>query len=459
MSVRRWLGRAVNVTQVSTVTIANTWAAGDDAILTINGNDLVVTVGATDTATTDVAQALTDAINASSKLDGTGNTDATSNVGGQEIPELTEVTAAVSGSTVIITARTAGKPFTITASEDTAGDGTCTIASTVAATGKHFFDNVDNWSGGAVPVDADDIVFDFGNVDCKYGLPVDATDINPASITVTMDYTGKIGLPEINRDSNSASSQYVEYRARAPIFDYNNSTSTVLNIGGGSGSGSPMMNFEFLGDCLTVVTVTGTGQPQTGVSNYALNIWGPNNASAMTLNVQKGSVAIAPSPGQTASIAAINMGWVASQENDAKVFVGSGATLGSTAIVVDGGELILEATPSVTTPTIVQTGGKIYSSLPSGETVTSVTVTGGVFYADGGATITTLSVGSTGVFDCRRTANAITVSNALLYRGASVHDPRRRVTWTNGLDLIRCSPLELTKFDIGTHVTLTPSNV
>lgn len=73
--------------------------------LTINGNDLVVTVGVSDLTDALVATAVSEAINSTDALDGTvaiGTTDATSNVGGQSIPEFTEFEATVSGVVVTI---------------------------------------------------------------------------------------------------------------------------------------------------------------------------------------------------------------------------------------------------------------------------------------------------------------------------------------------------------------------
>ena len=57
---------------------------------TINGKDLVVTMGASETTTAAAAAAFRDAWNATSRLDSEGTTTATSNFGGQEFGEFAE---------------------------------------------------------------------------------------------------------------------------------------------------------------------------------------------------------------------------------------------------------------------------------------------------------------------------------------------------------------------------------
>ena len=143
MAVKRWTGNAVKVVDQYSVTIANTWAAADTCTLSINGLDLVLTIG-TDVTTADVANALNAAINASSKDSGLIS-DETRNIGGQEIRELTEVSSTVSGSVVTVTANVAGLPVIFTVSQTTAGSGTATKAQTSTATGPNFFDNADHW--------------------------------------------------------------------------------------------------------------------------------------------------------------------------------------------------------------------------------------------------------------------------------------------------------------------------
>jgi len=203
MATRRWFGDAVDVSQVDTITVANTWATADTCTLTINGKDLVLTVG-TDTTTAQVALAIQEMVSNTTQT-GTGNH--TFSETGDNIGEFAELTATVSGSVVTLTSDK-GVPFTLAVVEVTAGSGTSVEATATAATGKNFFDNADNWSGTTVPVDDDDIVFDSGDVDLKYNI--DQNGVTATSITIFQSYTGKIGLPETNSDNSSLT--YREYR-------------------------------------------------------------------------------------------------------------------------------------------------------------------------------------------------------------------------------------------------------
>lgn len=95
--------------QVDTVTIADTFATGDTATITINGTAFTHTVTAGQT-NTQIAAALVTLVNAGSE----------------------PVTATSSGAVVSLTADVSGTAFTATAAEVTSGNGTATRAASVA---------------------------------------------------------------------------------------------------------------------------------------------------------------------------------------------------------------------------------------------------------------------------------------------------------------------------------------
>src|SRR5262245_16257998 len=141
MSTLTWTGNAHAVKQITTLTVSGTWAGNDTYTLTINGKDLILTIG-NGTTTAQVAASIKAMWNASTRLDGqadSSNTN-TSNFGGQEFGEFSEATADIytaTASVVRIIANKAGLPITITGSgsSGTAGDGDVTIATAQAATG------------------------------------------------------------------------------------------------------------------------------------------------------------------------------------------------------------------------------------------------------------------------------------------------------------------------------------
>ena len=194
MALRTFINNAVDVKDVYTGTVANTWAAADTATITINGKSLVVTIG-TLVTTAQVATTIKEAFASGTFTDTTAS--CIPQGGGQSIPEMAELVATVSSSVVTLTARVAGIPHTITMTETTAGTGTLTGAHATTATGKYFGDNVANWLEGSVPVDGDDVVID-GPYKWKYGMAYSA--IQPASITFGDRCTAatQVGLPWSN---------------------------------------------------------------------------------------------------------------------------------------------------------------------------------------------------------------------------------------------------------------------
>lgn len=324
-ATRRWTGNAVNIKQVDTITVADTWAADDTVTLTINGNDLVITIG-TDTTTAQVATAIKEAVmGAEADQTGTGDHSFSPTAGGQAIPEFTEITATVSSSVVTLTANTAGIPFTLSVTESTAGDGTATEATATSATGSNFFSNADNWTGATVPVDNDDIVFDSGDVDCLYGL---APAIQPGSFKRLSSYTGKIGLPEENANG------YREYRTTYLTFD-DNSVTCIYTIEGANGrlkldAGAGQSTFN----------VNGRGQREDSEVPEIL-IKGTNTSNI--LNIQRGDVGVAFYAGEDAALATLRVGFIDNRDSDAVVFCGSGMSQ-LTSIEKDGGQLTVNST-------------------------------------------------------------------------------------------------------------------
>lgn len=438
MATRRWLGAALPVAQVETITIANTWAANDTATVTINGRDITMTVGTTAT-TTQIATELAAVLNSSTSILGTGYS-ATER--GPNVAEFTEFSAVASGSTVVCTGVTKGKPFTMTTSESTAGLGTCTRATTTAATGPNHFDNADNWSGGAVPVDSDAIVFDSGNVSCKYGLSNAA--VSPASITITMGYTGSIGLPLTNVDD--ASLPYPEYRTRyLTLGAVADGVTNTIRIGDGAGAGSPRIMLDNV-DAQVTGLIVNTAQPE--IDGEQTVQWKSTHADSVW-TVQKGSLGVAPLAGETATIATLNVGYRENVASDSIVFCGSGVTL--TTINQSGG--ILTTNSNVTT--MNQRDG----------TWDHVAGTLGTLNLDGGTclyrstgTLSAAIVGSGGNLDFRQDMRARTVSACDLFEKSEIHDPFGTVTFSAGIDLNRCQPTDVV-LDIPAHKRLTLGSV
>ena len=429
MATKYWVGRAHAVRQITTITVANTWAAADTAVCKINEKELTITCGSTTTTTATVAAAIKEAWMASSGLDGTStSSNATSNFGGQEFGEFREVTATVSGSVVTLTANTPGKPFTVTVTETTGGSGTATGSTTQTATGPNYWDNPDNWidsldlTSGSTGAPANDNTVDFrnSNISCKYGLPDGSSD--EYTFNVWRSYTGEIGLPFINRDDPSY--PYTEYRQRyVRMDDGGTGTNIAHRFGLGSqGDGCRLCNIKHSTvKCSPIVYWTGSPLLER-IGEKALNICCTANTS--TLNIVNGSVDFSSLDGGTSAWVTVSQTGGDSRGVEAMKAAGtvtcSGGTMligGTTAldtVTCNGGTLRLEGQSGTITTLRVQDGGTVQ---PASSTLT----------------LTTIAVYNAGTFDCRDGAGDLTVTNSTLQRGGKWLDPYRRCTLTNAM--------------------------
>ena len=428
MATRNWLGDALAVAEIQTITIANAWATADDITLTINGKDIFIIVGS-DATTTEVALLIKEVWNGTTLTDSTASTTTTGNL----IPEYNEITATSAAGVVTLTHKTKGVPFTVTEVVTTAGTGTAVIAVATAATGPNFWDNVDNWSASTKPVSTDDVIFDHGSVPVKYAL--DQNAITLTSLTIEMGYTGFIGLPETNIDAGSTAS-YSEYRETVHKI-----SATTVTIGGGEGNGSGRIKLD-TGTNATTQTILNTGQAlETGVPAY---LWNSGSATN-NINVLKGSVGVAIFAGTVATITNLRIGKITSTIGDVTLRAGSGLTL--TNVIGGGGTVELDSATTL----IDMTDGQL--TLLSG-THAELNVDGGACLYQSTGTLTQGRVGPGGALDCSQNPNARTFTNLELSEGSTYKDPHQSVTYTNPIQLPRTGIYKLTEIDLGTHYTL-----
>lgn len=456
MATVTWTGNAAAVKQINTITVANTWATNDTATLTMNGKDLVVTIGA-DTSTTQVAQAIRDAWNASSRLDSEGTTDATSNFGGQEFGEYSEATASIdpdSLSVVLITANKAGVPFTLTVTESTAGTGTATGATSQTATGAWHWDNGDNWDGGSAPANDDVVIFRDSAVSCKYGLPNASKEV---TLYVHQSFTGTIGLPEYNTEQPTK--PFKEYRQRYAKFDEAGSGSALTHVFGiGEGNGSPMINVWFVTSTLTTsANVYNTGTPQSNMGPRALNILIDNGVGGGgTLTVLKGSVYSGEQFGSKPSFATINIGYTNAAANDVDLYCrnhNASVTInqsGGTLLFVEDTTLGGSANRSLT----AYGGRSTWRDIQTGGTMTFVVYDSTIVY-NSTKTLGSCTLGNKGVLDLEKDMRAVTISVLDMFAGASLLDEFARGTYSAGVDLNRCGIDDVT-IRLGNNRRLTP---
>jgi hypothetical protein len=422
MSRKTWIGNAAAVKQISTITVGGTWLSTETATLTINTKDLVLTLVG-DEATTAVATALKEMWMAASRLDGTGTTDATSNAGGQQFGEFSEVTATVSGSVVTLTANRPGVPFVVTVGE-TSTSGTLTLATPQAATGPNFWNNTDNWDTTTVPVDDDVVVLKDSNVSILYGLPNGSLEV---TFEHWMSYVGEVGLYVIN--TTDPAKQYYEYRQRyVRLDDSGTGTNIAHSWGMGEGFGSPLINVRHTAVKNSHV-VYNTGRPHPSrVGTKSLNICSTVNTS--TLNILNGSVEWGAQDGQTSAFVA-----VAQTAGDSRGVNG----LHTTGVVkCNGGQMLIGGTPTIFSVDV--RGGVLRMEGQTGTISTLTTHKSATTIYASTATITSNFV--IGTFDARPSLDAFTVTNgSVVYIGGTYLDPYQR---SSSEVLLACEPTECT---------------
>jgi hypothetical protein len=392
MATRSAIGNAVATKYVRTITIADTWAAADTATLTINGKDLVITIGSLVT-TTQVATTIKEAFNSSTLTDTTASVLPAA--GGQSIPEFAELVATSSGAVVTLTAVTAGVLHVVTESETTAGTGTATGSTTVTATGPNHWSNTDNWAEGSVPVSTDAVICD-RPVSLLYDIDQNAVTL--ASLTFTERFTGDsvfIGLPVRN------ASGYEEYRE-----DELKISSDVITIRGGSkrlklntGSVQTALSVHESGNAAD----TGRGAIQ----------WRGTHASNV-VNVYGGSFCAAANGGDVATIATY-------RQTAGTAVLSSGCTL--TTIDKSGGTLTTDAAAT----TVTNDGGTI--TIRQGAH-TTLNANGGTINYPGNGTITNFVLEPGATFNADGSTQTLTITNATI-RGGTIIDTAKRITFTN----------------------------
>jgi hypothetical protein len=434
MATRNYISNGRPVNRVVTITVAGTWVAAETITLTIASVEFVITIGSLVT-TTQVATTIKEAVNGTTLTDTTATCLPTIAQGGaQVIPMFSELTATSSGAVVTITS---SKEFTL-ASTETSTSGTVTDASVSSADGLYHFGNQDNWSGNTVPVDTDTIVFDAGSRGPLYGL---LPAIQPAAVEIPNSFLGKIGLAEINIDNPAKT--YSETRTKYLTFD-DNSATTTYTIGHGVGTGSGRLRLS-AGAGQAVWNVRGSGTRELTSTPCVLLI---GTHASNELNNFDGDVGVAFYGGETSTLATLRNG--SGARSVAKTWCGSGVTLSSCTVTMNGGTL---TTNSAISAANVYEGTWTHRA----GNVATVNVDGGtVNWEAGSATITTLRIGSA-TFDKSRDPRPLTVTNAvLLYAGATLNDPNGTITFSGGITLVRCTLDDVT-LNLGPNRTYTIS--
>ena len=405
MATNRWRGKAAKVAQVNTITPANV-GIGNTFSVTIN--EKTITVTATAGTVANVTGLLLTALQASN--DG-------------EFQEITwaDITTAITG-----TASIPGKPFTQTSSA-TGGTATNTTATTTANVSPNDVNNATNWSDG-IPNAADDVVFDEGDVDALWNLDA-LSAITLTSFTRRRGYTGTIGLPERNTDGT----EYYEYRATEFAI-----SATTMTIEQRSDDEADQIKVN-VGSAQTALHIRGEGAAGQGAETMR---WRGTHVSNV-VNVQNGSLSVAPLADTSAAIATLRL-------------EGSTVSLGpavSTLTTINSESSVLDTWSNLVTLNQKGDGGD--TTFRGTVTITTANIDDGSLNSLSSGTITTLLLGTDAAFN-KLDLQAQTITNVVnMYPGASILDPFGVLTLSNGFTVVRGKLGELGGVDFGPNRTFT----
>lgn len=414
MALKKWIGGAAAVAQVTTITFG-TIGSGNTYSVICNGK--TISFLSTTATAADIYAGLAAAILAA----------------GTSFTEFKDFIPTSSGSGLVLTGSVAGYPFTVTASAST---GTNTVTPTTAASGPNDASTAANWEGGTGPSGGDDLELDLSTYAILHGL---LPGVNYASITITA--VGQLGLPVVN------SRGYREYRTRHLTMNGGGGSITVT-VRKSASNAATLMNLS-LASLVMTGKVYSTGIQAGGTSqDYPLTILNPGASS--TLFVQEGRVQVlADSSVTITSLRVIGDSSIQAQTN---TYVMAASTVNCGAVVASGnveveirgaasscdasmGSVITVA-QAATCPIVKANAAKVVWASSAGITTSVDCYAGGqLVFTDGGTKA---------------------VEDANIYAGGLIKDSLGTVTWTNGIVLSGCRISDVS-LDVGVHRTLTPS--
>ena len=333
-----------------------------------------------------------------------------------------EVTCTEDDTKLIITADTAGEPFTVTtATTDGGGNNTQTLTRTAgtANASSTWWATAENWESGTAPVNDDTV-----RIPANAAYGVDGYD---ASAVTLHGFDVERG--------NLRNHGRAKYPLHITLED--GATNYDANLAGTGTNYWQIDNAEN-------INITQAGSAP-GVGRYAQNLQGVSGDSGENL------IHVTCESNQSISLGA-NAG--DDLETDSITITGGDVTVGENVTESD----------DAGAPDLGMTGGTVETRCPLGTaTKTGGTLThklgaisalindAGEFAWKADETIT--SYAGAGELDAAGDLRAKTITTCVLYSGAILRDPLKKITFTNPITLSRCGVSSVT-LDIGTNMTL-----
>lgn len=424
MATVRFLGTAPAISQVTDFVLSGTWDAADTITFTIGTVSVTMTTGsATITTILDNMVSTWNGLSSSA------------------YPQFAEMTASEDGATKFtLTADTAGKPFTVTISTNSAlgkidGAASSSGTNSTSNSGPNDWNVGANWSGGSKPANTDDVVIEDTDIPIKYNL--DQSSVSPTSLTIK-NYRAADGIGLANHNGN-----YYEYRDTFLKF----AGCATINI---EDSTTGRIRLDVGGTVTCNVKGTGAGI-EDGVPAVLLKGFGASSV----LNLTRGSVGVAQFAGETATIATCRVSHEGNILGDAELTLGSGVTLAT--IDISGGTVEINSNVTTLTMTADANGSGGEVTIAAGA-VTTLTCQGGRCIYNSTGTLGTATVSGPGHLDFSQDLRAKTVTNPIEVYGdqAQLSDPHK-VVGSMVLDLNQGA--EMRNLRLGRNIRLTRGNV
>lgn len=384
MTTRVWQGQAPAVAQVDEIGVT-AYDVATQYQLIVNSEIVASTSGGGSASA--VASALASGWNAA-----TGN------------PYATPITALATGSDVRFTADVAGNPFTVSGAV-TGGTGTIGTATGVTSNaGPNDWGTAANWSGAAVPIAADDVVFRDSAVPVLWSLG--QSGVTLASLVIEQSYTGTIGLNQravVTGAAGATNTGRPEYREDYLDIGWDECR-IGEQVGPGAPAGSGRLKLDNAKSGASTTTVFDTGATPADANLPAVRLVLAHASADLLVRRAPGGVGLAiDDPAETATAGDIS---VADKTGASQVFLGEGVTFDTWS--QQGGENVIRSAAAVTGITCL--GGELAIE-GSNYRITDLTVKGGTVYPNstptGGDAITTLNIEG-GTVDATRSREART---------------------------------------------------
>lgn len=243
------------------------------------------------------------------------------------------------------------------------------------------WNSTSNWSGGAVPVDGDDVVFNSGSQNATTNL--DQSAVNLGSLSIFAGYTGNVGATGAGNQLKVS----VSGAGRKVTFQ-----------------GSGKLYIGYAGETLTqvVVDTDSTNSPSVTIVD----------GTTTELVLQKGIVEVA-----AGTLTTLQCGYRTSPSSDATLTIGASMTF--TTANVTGGTI-----NASTQPTTLNQDAGVWNVV-AGSGSTTVNLRGGTFnWNYSGQTITTLNVYNNATFDGTGINAASTITTLNIYSASATVDLR-----------------------------------